>query len=78
MADMKPARAPLPAENPTDAIERRIAELENWLQENEPESLAEQRHLDEDTAERAYWHYGYAVALKDVLALLKGKRRSLH
>ena len=30
--------------------------------------LNEQRHLDEGSAERAYWHAGYAQALRDVLA----------
>jgi len=29
-----------------------------------------QRHLDEGTTERTYWHYGYASALKDVLGIL--------
>lgn len=30
----------------------------------------EQRHMDEETPESAYWHYGYYVALCDVLRLL--------
>jgi len=30
----------------------------------------EQRHLDEGSDERTYWHYGYASALKDVIAIL--------
>ena len=32
--------------------------------------LAKQAHLDEGTAERAYWHAGYASALQDLLLLL--------
>lgn len=32
----------------------------------------EQMHLCEGTPERVYWHFGYAVALKDVLRLLQG------
>lgn len=75
---MKPARAPVPAVNTSDAIERRIAELQKWLQESAPECVREQAHLDEDTRERVYWHYGYLIALRDVLALIKGQRRSLH
>ena len=26
----------------------------------------EQKHLDKNTIEREYWHYGYAIALMDV------------
>jgi hypothetical protein len=32
----------------------------------------DQHHLDEGSNERTYWHYGYASALKDVLAILEG------
>jgi hypothetical protein len=52
------------------AIERRINDLCEWLQENAPASLSEQRHLDEGTQERAYWHFGYMSALRDVLRFL--------
>ena len=31
----------------------------------------DQRHLDVDTPERAYWHHGYQAALTDVLAMLR-------
>lgn len=41
-----------------------------WLSDNHPEVTVEQKHLDEGSAERAYWHYGYMVALRDVLKLL--------
>lgn len=33
-----------------------------WLREN--------KHLDSDTPQRAYWHAGYMAALADVLELL--------
>lgn len=33
-------------------------------------AVREQRHLDKDSEERMYWHYGYASALKDVLSIL--------
>ena len=36
-----------------------------------------QAHLDAGTSEQAYWHYGYAVALQDVLALLGGSASTL-
>jgi hypothetical protein len=32
----------------------------------------DQRHLEEGTSERSYWHHGYASALKDVLGILQG------
>lgn len=32
----------------------------------------EQRHLDSGSAERLYWHHGYASALKDILRILQG------
>jgi hypothetical protein len=32
--------------------------------------FAEQLHCEEGTRERAYWHYGYMVALRDVLGFL--------
>ena len=51
-------------------METRADDLREWLGKNAPESLVEQKHLDEGTQERAYWHYGYMVALRDVLKFL--------
>lgn len=51
-------------------IRERAAELSRWLQEHAPECQREQRHLDEGTSERIYWHYGYMAALCDVVRLL--------
>lgn len=45
------------------AIEQRIRELSEWLKQNAGNVSAEQRHLDEGTQERIYWHYGYMVAM---------------
>jgi hypothetical protein len=42
-----------------------------WLKENCPYVFADQKHLDANTPERAYWHYGYQTALGDVLSLVK-------
>jgi hypothetical protein len=44
-----------------------------WLDENHPECFSEQKHLTENTQERVYWHYGYVVALRDVLRFLTGE-----
>jgi len=52
------------------AVQNRVRELDEWLLKNAPESLVEQKHLDEGTRERVYWHYGYMVALRDVLRFL--------
>lgn len=44
----------------------RIERLTEWLRENAPYIDAEQKHLDEGASERAYWHYGYLCALRDL------------
>jgi hypothetical protein len=59
------------------AIEERIAGLTEWLKEHAPE-VEQQRQLDEGSRERAYWHYGYLVALRDLRDLLHGRRRGLN
>jgi hypothetical protein len=51
-------------------IEARANELGIWLQSNAPECRIEQSHLQEGSQERAYWHYGYLVALRDTLRLV--------
>jgi hypothetical protein len=52
-------------------IERRIAELQKWLQENDPECFTQQLHLNHHSTECVYWHYGYLVALRDIAALIE-------
>jgi hypothetical protein len=47
-------------------VASRIAELTDWLQENAPTIMDDQKHLDAGTAEQAYWHYGYLMALRDM------------
>ncbi|MDX2308834.1 MAG: hypothetical protein NW216_11395 [Hyphomicrobium sp.] len=51
-------------------ISDRIDGLSRELDGAVAETLAEQRHLDRDTVERAYWHAGYRSALIDALDLL--------
>jgi hypothetical protein len=53
-----------------ERIRRRANSIELWLEENGGRALREQRHLDSKTQERAYWHFGYMVALRDVLNLI--------
>lgn len=58
-------------------IRHRAKAIEMWLQKNGGAALDEQRHLDTGSRERAYWHYGYMVALRDVLRLISGQSPSL-
>lgn len=60
-----------------DKLERREMALTDWLAENAPGCGDEQAHLDLDSNERVYWHYGYAVAMRDVLELLEGGTSTL-
>jgi hypothetical protein len=60
------------------AIDRRIAQLTSWLKIHAPECVEEQVHLDDGSRERAYWHYGYLVALRDIRGLILGRRSSLN
>lgn len=52
-------------------IARRRGDQRAWLNEHAPEVFEEQSHLNEGSRERTYWHYGYMVALSDVLRLLE-------
>jgi hypothetical protein len=57
----------------TDTIERlqdRRDGLRQWLSEEAPYTMRDQKHLDAASFEQAYWHHGYVSALDDVLALL--------
>ncbi len=56
-------------------IEQRERAISGWLKQTAPECSSEQKHCEEGTQERVYWHYGYLVALRDVLRLLRGKAK---
>ncbi len=47
----------------------RIEDIRQWLADEAPYISGDQKHLDEHTPERAYWHHGYQAALTDVLDL---------
>ncbi len=73
------ARAPRRTERMEEALADLIgrhASLERWVKENAPATAVDQRHLDDGSVERAYWHHGYMMALQDILCLLD-MRRSL-
>lgn len=51
-------------------LQQRRDGIRQWLEDEAPYTGADQRHLDADTPERAYWHHGYQAALADVISLL--------
>jgi hypothetical protein len=60
----------IPQAEARDLIQGRIDGISTWLAENAVMCATGQKHLDEGTAERQYWHYGYLVALRDIQKLL--------
>ncbi|HEY6181978.1 MAG TPA: hypothetical protein VIW67_07015 [Terriglobales bacterium] len=55
-------------------IEKRAKAIQDWLKENGRECFDEQKHLDQGSTERIYWHYGYLVALRDVYRFMTSQR----
>jgi hypothetical protein len=51
-------------------IVERIATMEQWMRQYGSRALREERHLDRDSIERAYWNYGYLSALREALTLM--------
>ena len=47
-------------------LDDRIKGLKDWLIEQDPNCFKEQKHLDEGTPERIYWHYGELMTLIDL------------
>jgi hypothetical protein len=60
------------------AIQARLQGIREWMAEEAPYSIVDQRHLDANTPERAYWHLGYQAALQDVLDLADGRSSAEH
>ena len=58
------------ANTPISLLERRRDDIRGWLDEEAPFTDFDQKHLDADTPERAYWHHGYQAALADVIDML--------
>jgi hypothetical protein len=56
------------------ALRERLGTLSRWLAENGDDCQETQAHLNADSVERIFWHYGYLVALRDVLRLLDSKK----
>lgn len=51
-------------------LRQRRDNIREWLDEEAPYTDVDQRHLDANTPERAYWHHGYQAALNDVMTML--------
>jgi hypothetical protein len=51
-------------------LRKRAEETATYLRQTFPEVTEQQRHLDDGSPERAYWHFGYLMALRDALKLL--------
>ena len=51
-------------------LKRRRDGIREWLQDEAPHTTVDQKHLEEASPERAYWHHGYQAALNDVIDLL--------
>jgi hypothetical protein len=60
-----------------DALQKRADTIDAWLSETGSSCKVDQRHCEEGTVERAYWHYGYMVALRDALDLLRRNSQRL-
>lgn len=53
-------------------LQRRRDDIRGWLDDEAPYTAVDQKHLEADSPERAYWHHGYQAALTDVIDLLNG------
>jgi hypothetical protein len=51
-------------------LEQRRDDIRDWLSEEAPYTAFDQKHLDAQTPERAYWHHGYLSALADIIGML--------
>ncbi|MGH8123700.1 MAG: hypothetical protein ACREPT_13115 [Rudaea sp.] len=69
-------QSPDSADTLEQAIDQRIETFESWLRDNAPDAPAAQRHLVNASPERAYWHYGYLMALHDLRAWLRERAKS--
>lgn len=52
-------------------LDKRVEGITEWLGDEAPYVMADQKHLTENTPERAYWHYGYMIAIQDVLRAIR-------
>jgi len=58
------------AEESLAILVQRRDQIRSWLAGEAPYTKTDQKHLDPDTPEQAYWHHGYQSALNDIIELL--------
>jgi hypothetical protein len=56
-----------------ERLAQRRDRIAAWLEDEAPYARADQTHQRANTPERSYWHYGYMIALQDVLRLLQAE-----
>jgi hypothetical protein len=56
-------------------LQHRRDGIRAWLDDEAPYTGCDQKHLDANTPERAYWHHGYQAALTDAIDLLNRAER---
>ena len=52
-------------------IKQRVDVLAEWMLTHGSFAMQE-RHLNANSTERLYWHYGYLMALQDMLSMEQG------
>jgi hypothetical protein len=62
------------------ALRSRAEGRQKWLLEQRPQIFEEQKHCEAEVngvacVERVYWHYGYSVALLDMLRQLDNLKK---
>ena len=59
-------------------LEDLLRERLNGIEQSSDLASRDQRHLDVGTDERAYWHHGYASALKDALRMIQSTHEAIN
>lgn len=60
----------MPSDVLRDKMRRRAEGIREWLSDEAPYTVMDQKNLDANTPEKAYWHLGYLSALVDIERLL--------
>ncbi len=53
-----------------EKMQKQADDIKDWLDENAPEVFEDQKHLDEGTEARAYWHFGRLITIQDAIRAL--------
>jgi len=56
-------------------LKERADSQREWVYSNYPECFVDQKHCEDVSIERGYWHYGSMVALTDVINLIERRTR---